>query len=88
MIEVPARPKARTKKTPQDTAVGCRMRAEADLLVSVAMLTANQRARLEASAAVWSARARLLEVLEERFAARSHSGALPADEANDRKVRL
>jgi hypothetical protein len=79
MIEVQGRPKARTKKAPQDTVAGCRIRAEADLLASAAMLTANQRARHEKSAATWSARADLLQVLEDRFAARRTSRGAPCD---------
>ena len=70
MIGVPARPMARTNKAPQDTAAGCRSRAEADLLASVSMLTANERIRLETSAASWGARAALLQGLDERTAAR------------------
>ena len=57
----PARPAARTIKAPYDTVAGCRSRAEADLLASVAMLTANERRRMETSAASWSARADLLQ---------------------------
>ena len=57
-------------KAPQDTAAGCRVRAEADLLASVSMLTANERTRLETSAGSWSARAVLLQGLDERAAAR------------------
>lgn len=55
-----ARPQARTIKAPGDTVAGCRSRAEADLLASVAMLTANERERMETSAASWTARAELL----------------------------
>lgn len=71
MIEIPARPQARAKKAPQDTAAGCRGRAVADLLASVALLNANERVRLETSAASWSARAHLLQRLEDSFAARN-----------------
>jgi hypothetical protein len=89
MIGVPARPTARTKKAPQDTAIGSRIRAEADLLASVTMPTANQRDRLEASAAAWNARAQLLQFVEQRFAARqpAHSSSDTA-ETNARNVRL
>ena len=52
---------ARTLKAPQDTAVGCRRRAEADLLASESMLTANERARMQISAASWTAGANFLE---------------------------
>ena len=88
MIEVPGRPKARTKKAAQDTAAGCRIRADADLLASVAMLTANQRARLERSAAMWTARADLLQSLEQRFAARQLQEVQPAAEPHAANVRL
>jgi len=52
-------------KAPHDTVVGCRGRAEADLLASVAMLTANERVRLETSAASWTARANLLQRMDD-----------------------
>jgi predicted RNA polymerase sigma factor len=70
MMGIPARPTARTNKALQDTAAGCRIRAEADLLASMSMLTANERIRLETSAASWGARAALLQGLDERTAAR------------------
>lgn len=59
--ETRASPKAAAKK---DTSQMCRERASADLLKSVAMLTANERLILERSAASWSLRAGLLERLE------------------------
>jgi len=61
MIAIPPRPTARTIKAPQDTAAGCRLRADADLLASTAMMTANQRIRLEKSSASWTARAAMLQ---------------------------
>lgn len=70
MIGIPARPTARSNKAPQDTAAGCRLRAEADLLASVSMLTANERIRLETSAASWGARATLLQDRDELADAR------------------
>lgn len=69
MIGIPPRPPARTIKAPQDTIDGCRIRAEADLLASTAMLTANGRIRLETSAAAWNARAAMLQTIEEDAAA-------------------
>ena len=69
MIAVPQRKTGRTK-APQDTAVGCRSRAEVDLLASVTMAIANERIRLETSAASWTARANLLQRLEDGSAAR------------------
>ena len=88
MIEVPGRPKARTKKAPQDTAAGCRIRADADLVASLAILIANQRVRLERSAATWTARADLLQSLEERFAARQSHEAQSAAEPHAANFRL
>ncbi len=70
MTAVPARPLARTLKQPQDTVAGCRDRAAADLLASVVLLTANERRRLETSAASWSARADMLQRLDDNHSAR------------------
>lgn len=53
------------RRMPEDTALGCRARAAADLLESATMATANQRLRLESSAASWTLRADLLHRLEE-----------------------
>jgi hypothetical protein len=62
-------------KTPkhQDTAGTCRERATADLLKSVAMITANERRTLEHSASIWEARALLLERVEETERARGNA---------------
>jgi len=49
----------------RDTSQTCRERAEADLLKSVAMITANERLTLERSAAIWELRAQLLDRVEE-----------------------
>jgi hypothetical protein len=70
MTAVPARPQARSSKQPQDTIAGCRSRAEADLLASVVVSTANERIRLETSAASWNARADMLQRLDDNHAAR------------------
>ena len=70
MTAVPARPLARTFKQPQNTVAGCRGRAEADLLASVARSTANERQRLETSAASWTARADMLQRLDDDHDAR------------------
>lgn len=64
---LPAR--RRSFKLPADTAAGCRGRAAADLLASLAMSTLNARRRLETSAASWTARADLLQRDEEQFEA-------------------
>lgn len=60
-MEVRASPKTPSKR---DTAESCRERASADLLKSVAVMTANERRILENSAAIWSLRAELLERVE------------------------
>jgi hypothetical protein len=70
MTAIPPRPQARSSKQPQDTIAGCRSRAEADLLASVAVSTANERIRLETSAASWNARAAMLQRLDDSHAAR------------------
>ena len=70
MIAIQQRPTARTIKAPQDTAAGCRLRADADLLTSTTVMTANQRIRLEKSAASWNARATMLQSNDEDAAAR------------------
>ena len=70
MTAVPARPQARGFKQPQDTVAGCRSRAEADLLASLVMAIPNERIRLETSAASWTARAEMLQRLDDTHAAR------------------
>lgn len=64
----------------KDTAEACRERASADLLKSVAMLTANQRLALERSAENWTLRAVMLERLETTALARQNSGPSPEAE--------
>jgi len=51
----------------KDTGAACRERAEADLLRSVTMITANQRLALERSAESWMLRAVMLERIEKSF---------------------
>lgn len=70
----PAAGRRRSLKLPADTAVGCRGRAAADLLASVAMPMGNARLRMEASAASWTARADLLQRDEDDFEAQRKSG--------------
>ena len=71
---LPFEPRA-SAKTPKhrDTAGTCRERANADLLKSVVMITANERLTLERSAATWELRAQLLERVEETERARGHA---------------
>lgn len=51
-------------KQPQDTELGCRAFAAADLLSAEAIVPGNSRARMEHSAATWTIRADLLQKLE------------------------
>ena len=61
-------PSASTKRgLTKDTGAACRERATADLLKSVAMITANQRLALERSAESWTLRALMLERIEKSF---------------------
>jgi hypothetical protein len=72
-IPSPAKPEleALASGSRRDTAEACRERAAADLLESVTMITANQRLRLESSAASWTVRADMLERIEDSFARRA-----------------
>ena len=63
-------PPMRHGKQPQDTAAGCRVRAEADLAQSQRMDTVHGRQRFEHSAASWTARGDLLARLDASRAAR------------------
>ena len=49
----------------EDTAAGCRLRSENDQLLAEKETHDRMRQRLESSAGVWSARATLLQRLEE-----------------------
>ena len=59
---------------PEDSAQGCRERAEADLRRADEDMPINARQVLQASAKHWFARADLLERLETSFAARCPDG--------------
>jgi len=48
-----------------ETAAVCRDRAAADLVTAAAIINANQRIRMETSAANWTARALFLERIED-----------------------
>ena len=65
---------------PEDSAQGCRERAEADLRRADDDIPINARQVLQASARHWLARAELLERLETSFAARSSHGPDQADD--------
>jgi predicted RNA polymerase sigma factor len=88
MTAGPTHPQARTSKQPQDTVAGCRDRAEADLLASVAVVTANERARLETSAASWSARASMLQRLDDNHEARKAKAASAIGEDEASPIRI
>ena len=49
----------------EDTAAGCRVRAESDEALAKQEPNDHMRERLESSASVWTARATLLQRLEE-----------------------
>jgi hypothetical protein len=57
-------------KQRRDTAAGCRDRATADLLEAVTMATPHSRRMLERSAASWTARAEMLQRIDESVATR------------------
>ena len=59
---------------PEDSARGCRERAEADLRRADDDMPVNTRQVLQASARHWFARAELLERLETSFATRCADG--------------
>jgi hypothetical protein len=55
----------------RESASVCRERSAHDLLASVSMLNANQRARMETSAAMWAERATILQQVEDGIARRT-----------------
>jgi hypothetical protein len=63
---ITAGPAKETSK--RETAAVCRDRAAADLVAAAAIINANQRLRMESSAATWAARALFLERIEENAA--------------------
>ncbi|TMJ18667.1 MAG: hypothetical protein E6G92_02165 [Alphaproteobacteria bacterium] len=73
----PAAPRhiARSGKRAEDTAVGCRANAAANLVGAGAPGGDYMRVRLEHSAAVWSARADLLERIEQKAGNRAAARA-------------
>lgn len=67
-LETTPRPRTRRSfRLPADTAIGCRDRAAADLLASLAMSAGYERLRMETSATSWTARADLLQREEDEF---------------------
>lgn len=70
MIGAASKKPGRAGKAPHDTAAGCRVRAEADLLNSSSADTEHGRRRLVQSAASWTKRGDLLERIEAGYRAR------------------
>ena len=60
-----------TYRVKRESAEVCRERAATDLLASVSMLNANQRLRMETSAAMWAERAEILQRVEDGLAQRT-----------------
>jgi hypothetical protein len=58
---------SRTQKAVEDTVLGCRENAAADLARAALMGTANGRRRLESSALSWTSRADSIQQLEDEF---------------------
>lgn len=80
------RPIARRIRAAQDTAAGCLLKADADILGAVRASTNNQRRQLEISAASWAARARLLQAADDELETRkaqSRERFTSVPEAND-----
>jgi hypothetical protein len=75
-----------SERTKRETSANCRERAAADLLSSVAMLNAHQRARMETSAAMWTQRAEMLQRVEDSVAQRAAVTAA-SDEAASALLR-
>ena len=69
-VRLPSSAPVRSRR-PEDTALGCRAKAEADLARADALVGDHVRWRFEHSAAAWTARAELLGRLEAKFAARA-----------------
>lgn len=65
-----ARHQAESTRSKRESAAVCRERAANDLLASVSMLNANQRLRMETSAAMWAERAEVLQRVEDGLAGR------------------
>lgn len=61
------------KRKAEDSADGCRGRAQDDRARAAAMTSGHMRTVLERSADAWSARARLLERLDKDFSRRAAS---------------
>lgn len=71
----PPRSGARPGKRQEDTAVGCRAKAAADLVRAEELGADRMRWRMEHSAAAWTARAKTLEMIERKGDARRRAAA-------------
>ena len=58
-------------RSKRESARVCRERSANDLLASVSMLNANQRLRMETSAAMWAERAEILQHVEDNIVRRT-----------------
>jgi hypothetical protein len=66
-----ARHQAESTRSKRESAAICRERSANDLLASASMLNANQRLRMETSAATWAQRAETLQRVEDLLAERT-----------------
>jgi hypothetical protein len=62
---------AESTRSKRESAAICRERSANDLLASMSMLNANQRLRMETSAAMWAERAKTLQRVEDLLAERT-----------------
>jgi hypothetical protein len=68
-VPLPAvRHQVESVRSKRESAAICRERSAADLLASLSMLNANQRQRMETSAAMWAERADVLQRFEDALA--------------------
>jgi hypothetical protein len=70
-VPAPARHQAESTRSKRESSAVCRERSANDLLASVSMLNANQRLRMETSAAMWAERAETLQRVEDGLARRT-----------------
>ena len=86
------RHQAESTRSKRESAAVCRERAANDLLASASMLNANQRIRMETSAAMWAERAEVLQRVEDELARRTAATAAKrtpiGDETNAEPARL
>ncbi len=81
-VAVPlSRHQAESTRAKRESAAICRQRSANDLLASVSMLNANQRLRMETSAAMWAERADMLQRVEDGLARRTAETAAKSNAA-------